>query len=106
MGECFNIARRQSHAASNRQKKDYESRMVEHVYKKDVVYKKCSPLKKLDKPWDGPYIILKILSPSVYLIQGHKKTHVTHHDKLKPHGIETEELPKWAWKIVKNCSRN
>ena len=107
MEECFTIARKQLHAASNRQKRDYDSRMVEHVYKKgDVVYKKCAPLKKLDKPWDGPYIILKMLSPSVYLIQGRRKTYVTHHDRLKPCGIETGELPKWAKKVVKNCSRN
>ena len=107
MEECFTIARKQLHAASNRQKRDYDSRMVEHVYKKgDVVYKKCAPLKKLDKPWNGPYIILKMLSPSVYLIQGRRKTHVTHHDRLKPCGIGTGELPKWAKKIVKNCSRN
>ena len=89
----------------HRQKRDYDSRMFEHVYKKgDVVFKKCAPLKNLDKPWDGPYIILKMLSPSVYLIQGRRKTHVTYHDRLKPRGIQTGELPKSTQKIVQNVA--
>ena len=37
MEECFTIARKQLHAASNRQKRDYDSRMVEHVYKKEML---------------------------------------------------------------------
>ena len=50
MEECFNIARKQLSAASLRQKRDYDSRIVEIIYKSgDVVYKKCAPAKKLEK---------------------------------------------------------
>ena len=104
MEECYEIARKQLAAASVRQKRDYDSRIVETVYKRgDVVYKKCAPVKKLEKIWDGPYIVLKILSPSVYLIQGRKKTLVTHHDRLKRCLIIKEELPRWARKVVSDC---
>ena len=69
----------------------------------DVVYRKCTPVKKLEKPWDGPYIILKMVSPSVYLIRGCKKNLVTHHDRLKRCLIKKEELPRWARKVLSVC---
>ena len=104
MEQCYRIARRQLGAASQRQKRDYDSRVVENVYKTgDVVYKKCAPGKKLERLWDGPFIILKLLSPSVYLIQGRRKTLVTHHDGLKRCLMMKEDLPKWAQRIIKNC---
>ena len=54
MEECFNIARKQLYAASLRQKRDYDSRIVEIIYKSgDVVYKKCAPAKKLEKKKHG-----------------------------------------------------
>ena len=106
MEECFNIARKQLPAASLRQKRDYDSRIVEIIYiSGDVVYKKFVPAKKLEKSFNGPYIILKMLPPSVYLIQGRRKTLVTHHGRLKRCLMMKEELPRWARKVVTECGQ-
>ena len=67
--ECYHSARKNLRSAMERQKRDYDSRMVEHSYEKgDVVYKKEGAGRKLDEKYTGPYIIVKCLSPSVYKI--------------------------------------
>ena len=74
MEECYHIVRKNLKSAAERQKQDYDSRMVEYRYKKgDVVYKREGFGKKLDTKYKGPYIIIKCLSPSVYEILGKKR---------------------------------
>ena len=104
MENCYELARAQLKLAAERQKKDYDTRIVEHIYKKgDLVYKRNPSQKKLERPWDGPFIVLKCVSPSVYLIKGKRKTTIVHHDRLKPCSLEKNDLPKWARKIVAQC---
>ena len=101
MEECYHIVRKNLKSAAERQKQDYDSRMVEYSYKKgDVVYKREGFGKKLDTKYKGPYIILKCLSPSVYEILGKKEKLVIHHDRLKKY--ETDRLPAWVKKVKKN----
>ena len=55
--------------ATERQKRDYDSRIVENVYQKgDIVYKREGAGKKLDPKYTGPFIVIECLSPSVYKI--------------------------------------
>ena len=99
--ECHHSARKNLRSAMERQKRDYDSRLVEHSYEKgDVVYKKEGAGRKLDEKYTRPYIIVKCLSPSVYKIQGKKLALVVHHDRLKKY--ESVTLPAWIIKIRKN----
>ena len=101
MEECYHIVRKNLKSAAERQKQDYDSRMVEYNYKKgDVVYKREGFGRKLDTKYKEPYIILKCHSPSVYEILGKKKKLVIHHDRLKKY--ETDRLPAWVKKVKKN----
>ncbi|VDI00836.1 Hypothetical predicted protein [Mytilus galloprovincialis] len=64
----------------------------------DAVYRidsatKVGESKKLRSPWQGPYLVIKVISPVLYRIQKRKKALVVHHDKLKP--CEDRVLPKW-----------
>ena len=82
------------------------SRIEENMYKRgDLVYMyKLSPSrKKLERRWDGPFVVIKCVSPSVYLLQGKKKTIIVHRDRLKPCKLEENDLPKWARKVVAHC---
>ena len=100
MEEIYHIARKNLKLAAERQKRDYDSRAVEHSYSQgDVVYKKVETGRKLDDKYSGPYVIVKVLSPAVYKIQNKKQTYVVHHDRLKHY--QTEPLPKWVVAIRK-----
>ena len=48
-------------------------------------------------------MVIKCVSPSVYLLQGKKKTIIVHRDRLKPGSLETDGLPRWAKKVVAHC---
>lgn len=54
---------------------------------------KVGESKKLRHPWQGPYIVINILSPVLYEIQKRKKVFVVHHDKLK--SCYDRGLPNW-----------
>ena len=107
MEECYELARKQLKVAASRQKRDYDSRIKEYEYKpSDLVYKRHPSPKKMERPWDGPFVVVKMVSPSVYLIQGKRKTTVVHHDRLKPCNMAQEDLPVWVKKVVHNLNRN
>ena len=78
----------------------------EYTYKRgDFVYtyKQSPSRKKLERPWEGPVIVRKCVSPSEYLLQGKKKTIIVHRDQLKPCLLKENDLPKWARKVVAHC---
>jgi transposase InsO family protein/predicted aspartyl protease len=87
------LARESMFAASASQKKRYDHRSNPTQYKRgDPVWlhnparvKGRSP--KLQSPWEGPYLIVKVLSDIVYQIQRgpQAKPRVVHHDRLKPY---------------------
>ena len=66
-------------------------------------YKESSSQKKLKRQWDGPFVVRKCVAPSVYLLQGKKKTIIDHRDRLKPCKLEEDDLPRWAKKVVAHC---
>ena len=96
--ECYHIARDHLRAAAQRQKRDYDTRMIERQYKAgDLVYKRHHIRKKLEIPWRGPFVVLKGLSNSLYHITDKKKAQVVHHDLLKLYS--SSFIPSWVVKL-------
>ena len=101
--QSYHLVRKNLRKAAERQKRDYDSRAVQNVYKRgDIVYKKEGAGKKLDAKYTGPYVILKCLSSSVYKIQGRKVMLVVHHDRLKLY--KPEKLPIWLSNVRKSMN--
>ena len=50
--------------------------------------------KKLQSPWKGPYLIVKVLSNILFRICGQRGDSVIHHDRLKLY--EGTEIPLWV----------
>ena len=97
----YHTVRKNLKISAQRQKRDYDSRIVENVYQRgDLVYKKEGAGKKLDPKYVGPFIVIKCLSPSVYKVQGKRVTMIVHHDRLKMYGAE--KIPSWVVKIKRN----
>lgn len=102
MEDCYHVVREFLRASAERQKKNHDTRLAEHMYNVgDAVYKLTGMPKKLDPLYSGPYIITKVLSPAVYEIKGKKKIYVTHHDRLKPF---QSELPQWAKTLTESLN--
>lgn len=100
MENIYHIVQKNLKTSAERQKRDYDSRAVEHSYVKgDVVYKKVEAGRKLDDKYSGPFVIVEVLSPAVYKIQNKKQTCIVDHDRLKR--FETEPLLKWVINIQK-----
>ncbi|CAC5401671.1 unnamed protein product [Mytilus coruscus] len=98
MEEVFKTARESLQLTAERQKKDYDTRLVENKFTVgSLVYKSNTFYRKLDAPWSGPYVVMEILSPVVYKIRNQKKTEIIHHDRLKPYS--TQQPPSWVHKI-------
>ncbi|KAK3097999.1 hypothetical protein FSP39_015198 [Pinctada imbricata] len=99
LGKCWEIARENLKMSSKNQKKLHDLRKFEHklevgdlVYIKDDT-KKVGKSPKLQPLWKGPAIVAKRLGPVLYEVQDKKKTHVLHHNRLKPCFMET--IPLW-----------
>ena len=71
------------------QKRNYDVKSHRHTYNVgDFVYKlddstEVGVSKKLRSPWVGPFLIIEVLSPNLYRVQGRKERDVLHHDKLR-----------------------
>ena len=108
--EAFTFVREFTRQAQERQKKDYDTRVAEHVYQVgDAVFVRDdtrqvgrSPKLKAD-PWKGPAIVYRKLSDLLYQIRGapKSKARVLHHDRLKP--FPDTDLPGWAKKLQKEA---
>ena len=96
--ECYTRAREHLKSTSQRQKRDYDTRVLTHTYVPgDYVYRRNPIKKKLEAKWEGPYVILKSFSSAIYQVTGKKKTLILHHDTLKPYTAAF--VPSWAEKI-------
>ena len=92
-------------AASERQKRHYDLKAHKHLYQQgDAVWlhsparkKGLSP--KLQRPWEGPYLVLDRLSDVTYRIQKSQrsKPRVVHNNRLKKY--EGEHPPSWRQEI-------
>ena len=87
---------------SRRQKKNYDRRAVGGTFRVgDFVWllqkaRKQGLTKKLSLPWDGPYLVIKVLTDVVFRIQKTRrsKPFVVHGDRLKPY--KGEPLDPWV----------
>ena len=88
---AHDYARRHLQSSANRQKKYYDIKMSGEPYQTgDFVWlytpvKKVGVSPKLQKFWDGPYLVLERLSDAVYRIQQSEKSipKVVHFDRIK-----------------------
>ena len=91
--DIYHTVRKNLKTAAERQKQNYDSRMMENIYQRGyVVYKREGAGRKLDCKYTGPFIIVECLSPSVYKIQGKKATLIIHHDRLKKYETEVTSM--------------
>jgi hypothetical protein len=101
---CYHFGRQHLKQASERQKRNYDTRIKEASYKPgDLVYRLNPNKKKLEIPWMGPYVITKKLSDVVYRMVNKKRSMVIHHDQLKPYTAQV--IPNWAHKVQRSQNR-
>ena len=90
-------------SAQRRQKKDCDLKVLERQYNiGDLVYLINCSLKvgqsnKLKPIWKGPYLVIKVISPVLFRIKGHKREVVVHHDRLKP--CMDSSIPMWMRRL-------
>lgn len=105
MLKAHQVARRYLKIAAKRSKELYDVKKEFYNYSAgDLVWllhesRKVGVAPKLERKFDGPYIIANKLSPITFEIQvdvrGTKR--MAHHDKLKRY--EGDTPPKWAIKV-------
>ena len=75
-------------SAQRRQKKDYDLKVLERKYNVgDLVYlinssSKVGQSNKLKPIWNGPYLVIKVISPVLFRIKGRKREVVVHHGQV------------------------
>ena len=90
-------------SAQRRQKKDYDLKVLERKYNVgDLVYlinssSKVGQSNKLKPIWNGPYLVIKVISPVLFRIKGRKREVVVHHDRLKP--CLDRSIPMWMRRL-------
>ncbi|CAG2227664.1 unnamed protein product [Mytilus edulis] len=101
--EAHKFAREKLQAAQLRQKRTYDIKLYHKTYEVgDIVFKldstsKVGQSKKLRAPWQGPYVVIRVLSPVLYEITGRKKEMVIHHDRIKQ--CDDEIVPLWIKRL-------
>ena len=96
----YDIVRQNLEKASNKQKRDYDTKIAFTNYKPgDLVYcrddtklKGLSPKLKVNK-WSGPYVVTKKFSDLLFELKKNNKTKakILHHDRLKLY--QSEQVP-------------
>ena len=111
--KIYQIARSNIGRSSERQKRDYDTRISENAYKiGDLVY--CldsskvvgkSPKLKAEI-WKGPYVITRKISDLLFEITGPPKTRakIIHHDRLKQY--QCDIIPQWVNSHRQKCPVN
>ena len=90
---AYQLVREKAKRKQNHQKEVYDRTIKGHSYQVDdvvflhssVVPRGCS--RKFVRPWQGPFKVIKVISPSVYRIMdcsNPRKKHVVHFNRLKP----------------------
>ena len=99
MKAAHDAARKQLQSVQLRQREYYDKKVREQRYQLgDMVYKLDSTTQvgvtaKLKPVYDGPYLIIQVISPLLYRIAGRRRTQVLHHDRLRP--CIDREVPLW-----------
>ena len=106
LGDVHSEARKKIKLAQRRQKRHYDIKARSNSFDVgDLVYKRNAAFRagesrKLNPLYVGPYVVKEVLSPSLYRVVDEKKTHIMHHDRLKP--CESREIPLWTRRKRKN----
>ena len=58
--------------------------------------------RKLNSLWQGPFLIVRCISPLLFQIRGPRRSQVVHHDRLKP--CDEENLPLWLRRARKSLT--
>ena len=88
MRRSHRIARENLKSNLRRQKRTYDTKLYEYMYNSaDLVYllnfsEEVGMSRKLPPVYKGPYLITKVISPSLYRIADSKNSFVVHHDRL------------------------
>ena len=109
---CHEEARKHLNACVKKEKKNFDKRAKVIAFQRgDIVYfldnSPSSPGKcrKLRPVWKGPALIVKALSPHLFLVKlGYKSQKVMNHDRLKK--CLTNTLPLWLHKERKKLLEN
>ena len=97
--DVHQIVRENIQSAQFRQKRDYDVKLFRKQYNAgDAVYRvdsttRIGQSKKLRALWQGPYLVIQVISPVLYHIQTRKKQSVIHHDHLK--SCDDKKLLNW-----------
>ena len=84
--KVYHFARENINEFQTRQKRDYDVTLFEHQYSLgDLVYEidsttKLGQSRKLKKIWKDPYLVVKVISPTLYQIKGTQKPRIVYHD--------------------------
>jgi len=98
------VARSTLKVSQNIQKKYYDLKLNPTKFKiADIVFRvnhasKVGQSNKLKPPWEGPYVVTKILSPVLVRIKNRKRSFVIHHNNIKI--VTPRDLPRWITKIT------
>lgn len=111
LASAHDLARRHLNKAAIRQKRNYDKRLAGRSFTVGdsvwlhLVRRKKGRNAKLDCPWQGPYLVISVLSDVVYRIQKSKnaKPKVVHSDRLKPY--LGPPLEKWIPKRLLQLSK-
>ena len=96
---CYATARQKLKSEAERQARYHDTRVSQHVFLRGdaVLKKKAQRTRKLALPFEGPFLIDRVVSDLLYVVRDKKKTFVAHFDQLKPFPVE--KLPRWAVKV-------
>ena len=104
LARCYELARQKLGQAAESQKRTHDTRITQnHFTPGQAVYKRSHRGGKLDIPWEGPYVVVRILSDCLYLIKDKRRVYAVHHDRLKPCHADTR-LPKWVKVAQESCN--
>ena len=104
------VARETLKSSQSRMKRDYDLKVHLHSYKiGDCVYIldtaiKKGTSKKLAKPWKGPGIILKMLTPYLFRVKLQRTIVTVHHDRITL--CQSRQLPSWINRYKTNLEKN
>ena len=97
------MARSNLQSSQLRQKKDYDMKLAVSKYQVgDLVYKLDSSTKvgqssKLRPVWKGPLLVMKVLSPVLFVVRDKRGESVIHHDRIKL--CQDRAIPLWMRKM-------
>ena len=106
--DIHDVAREKMKHASDRQKRQYDTRVHSRQYRVGDAVWIFNPLRrkglspKLQPHWIGPYIIREVYTDLIYKIarQNGSKEIVIHHDRLKPYFGSLDTVPESSSDVI------